>query len=53
MHDHVDVAVERRREQQGLLARVEPAQDPFDLRQEPHVGHAVGFVDDDCFHGSA
>ena len=46
-HERVDRAVERRREQQrlaGLRRRVEQA---LDHREEAHVGHAVGFVDDD------
>ena len=45
-HEHVDLAVERGREQQRLAVVGDLAHDPFDLRQESHVGHAVGFVDD-------
>ena len=29
------------------MAAADVAQHPFDLRQEAHVGHAVGLVDDD------
>ena len=39
-----DLAVERRREQQRLVGRVDVAQDPLDLRQEAQVGHPVGLV---------
>ena len=46
-HERVDRTVERRREEQGLVADLDVAQDPLDLGQEPHVGHAVGLVDDD------
>ena len=46
-HQHVDLAVERRGEQQRLAIVRNLAQDPFDLGQEAHVGHAVGFVDDE------
>jgi hypothetical protein len=51
--DHValdevrDVAVERCREQHRLVWPDDLAQDPLDLRCEPVVGHAVGFVEDD------
>ena len=46
--EHVDVAVERGREQQRLAvdSGVMVEQAP-DLGQEAHVGHAVGFVDHD------
>ena len=43
---HVDDAVERGREQQRLVIALDVAQDPLDLRQEAHVGHAVRLVDD-------
>ena len=46
-HQHVDLAVERGREQQRLTVVRDLAHDPFDLRQEAHVGHAVGLVDDE------
>jgi hypothetical protein len=42
-----DVAVERRREQQHLALRRGHVEQFPHGRQEPHVGHAVGFVDDD------
>jgi hypothetical protein len=41
------IAVERGREQQGLRRVVELAEHPLDLGQEPHVGHPIGFVDDE------
>ena len=41
----VDGAVERGREQQGLVLALEAAQHPLDLGHEPHVGHAVGLVE--------
>ena len=41
----VDHAVEGGREQQGLVVAVDVAEQPLDLRQEAHVGHAVGLVD--------
>ena len=43
--EHVDLAVERRGEQERLAIVRDLAQDPLDLRKEAHVGHAVGFVD--------
>ena len=46
-HHAVDVAVERGREQHGLVAALDAAQHPLDLGQEAHVGHAVGLVEDD------
>ena len=42
----VDHAVEGGREQQRLVLVVDVAQEPLDLGQEAHVGHAVGLVDD-------
>ena len=44
-HQHVDLAVERRGEQERLAVVRDLAHDPLDLRQESHVGHAVGLVD--------
>ena len=41
----VDGAVERGREEQRLVRLVEPAEHPFDLGHESHVGHAVGLVE--------
>ena len=43
----VDDTVERGREQQRLVLALDVAEDPLDLGQEAHVGHAVGLVDDD------
>ena len=43
----VDVVVEGGREQERLVFLVHAAQEPLDLRQEAHVGHAVGFVEHD------
>ena len=45
--ERVDHAVEGGREQQRLVPPVDVAEDPLDLGQEAHVGHAVGLVDDD------
>jgi hypothetical protein len=47
LDEHVDVTVEGRREQQRLSIMTDLIQDALHLRQETHVGHAVGFVDDD------
>ncbi len=47
LHEHVDVAVERGREQERLALLGGLVEDALDLGQEAHVGHAVGFVDDD------
>jgi len=41
----VDDAIERCREQQGLVVTLDVTEHPLDLREEPHVGHAIGFVD--------
>ena len=46
-HHVIDRAVERRREQQRLVRRGDAAQEPLDLRQESHVGHAIGLVEHD------
>jgi hypothetical protein len=46
-HEHVDVAVERRREQQRLALRIDAVEEPSHLGQEPHVGHPIGLVDHD------
>ena len=43
----VDVAVERGREQQGLAVLGRAVEERLHDREEAHVGHAVGFVDDD------
>ena len=43
----VDVAVERRREQQGLAAVRGQVEQAADRGEEPHVGHAVGLVEHD------
>ena len=45
--EHVDVAVERGREEHRLALLVGEVEEAADLGQEPHVGHAVGLVDDD------
>ena len=45
--EHVDVAVERGREQHRLARLVGHVEQAPHLGEEPHVGHAVGFVDDD------
>ena len=45
-----DVAVERGREQQGLAVRQGAVEQALDGGEEPHVGHAVGLVDDDDAH---
>ena len=46
LYQAVDGRVERRREQQRLVWTGDVAEQPFDLRHEPHVGHAVRLVDD-------
>ena len=46
-HHVIDRAIERRREQQRLVGRGDAAQQPLDLRQESHVGHAIGLVEHD------
>src|SRR5207248_8387974 len=46
-HETAHIAIEGGREQQCLAAVLEAAKDPFDLGEEPHVGHAIGFVDGD------
>jgi hypothetical protein len=46
LHQAVDDAVERGREQQRLVRAAHVAQHPLDLGQEAHVGHAVGLVED-------
>ena len=45
-----DRPFERRREQQHLTLGGGRADDAAHGRQEAHVGHLVGFVDDDCGH---
>ena len=45
--EHVDVAVERRREEQPLAVRRAVLEERGDDRQEAHVGHPVGLVEDD------
>ena len=44
---HLDRTVERRREQQRLARLGSLVEQAPDLGEEAHVGHAVGFVDDD------
>ena len=46
-HQRVDRAVERRREQQRLAGGGRLVEQATNLGEEAHVGHAVGFVDDD------
>ena len=43
--EHLDRAVERRREQHRLAARRRLVEQAPNLGKESHVGHAVGFVD--------
>ena len=43
---HLDGAVERRREQQRLARLRREVEQPADFGKEAHVGHAIGFVDD-------
>ena len=47
---HGDGAVERRREQHRLAVLVRLVEQLAHLREEAHVGHAVGFVDHDRRH---
>ena len=42
-----DVVRERGREHQVLAARREQGDDPLDVRQEAHVEHPVGLVEDE------
>ena len=49
-HEHVHRTVERRREQQRLAVGPGLVEQPADLGEEAHVGHAVGLVDDDDRH---
>ncbi len=44
-HQHVDVAVERGREEDGLTIGAAHVEELADLREETHVGHAVGLVE--------
>ena len=44
---HLHGAVERGGEQERLVLAVGVPEDPLDLGQEPHVGHAVGLVEHD------
>ena len=44
---HLHGAVERGGEQERLALAVGVPEDPLDLGQEPHVGHAVGLVEHD------
>ena len=46
-HQHVDVAVERGREEHRLALLVGQVEQAPHLGEEAHVGHAVGLVDDD------
>ena len=48
--ERVDRAVERRGEQQRLAVLGRVVEDLLHDGQEAHVGHAVGFVDDDDLH---
>ena len=45
--EHVDVAVERGGEEHGLAVVTALVEQLADLRQEAHVGHAVGLVEHD------
>ncbi len=45
--ERTDVAVEGRREEDRLAVLGDQVEELAHLRQESHVGHAVGFVDDD------
>ena len=46
-HEHVDVAVERRREQHRLAVITATVEKATHLGEEPHVRHPVGFVEHD------
>ena len=46
LDETVDAAVERRGEEQPLAALRDQVEDRRDLRQEPHLGHVVGLVED-------
>ena len=45
LDERVDNAIEGCREQQRLMLARNMAKDPLDLGKESHIGHAVGFVD--------
>ena len=47
LHEAVDRAVERRREQERLAGRGRAVEQLLNCGQEAHVGHAVGLVDHD------
>jgi hypothetical protein len=49
-HQRGDLAVEGGGEQHRLVGATEVAHHPLHLRQEPHVRHAVGLVDDEHGH---
>ena len=44
--EYIDVAVECRREEQGLAGVADLVEQSRDLGQEAHVGHPIGLVDD-------
>ncbi|GMA18606.1 hypothetical protein GCM10025862_06270 [Arsenicicoccus piscis] len=46
VHDLVDAAVQRRREQQALPTGGHQVEDLGDLLEEAHLGHVVGLVED-------
>ena len=48
--DPADGAVERRREEHRLPVLRQEANDPVDLRLEPHVEHPVGLVENEDPH---
>ncbi|CAB4814660.1 unannotated protein [freshwater metagenome] len=45
LDERVDDSVEGCREQKCLMLTRNMAKDPLDLGKEPHIGHAVGFID--------
>jgi hypothetical protein len=45
LNDHINIAVERCREQQGLARGRASIKQAFHLVQEPHIGHAVCLVE--------
>ena len=46
-HQRIDSAIKSCREQKSLMPYLYVAKNPFHLRQESHIGHPVGLVNDD------
>jgi hypothetical protein len=46
LHQPIDVSIEGGREEKRLVLVFDPAKNAFDLGHEAHVGHLVGFIED-------